>query len=129
MKKHLGFTLMELMITVAIVSLLAAVAYPSYLEQVKKSRRADAQSLLMNVAARQQQALLDSRAFADSVSALSITVTSSVSSFYTISMVVGTGTVPAFTVTATPLGSQTSDSCGALSVNQLGTKSPATGCW
>ncbi|MCP4091353.1 MAG: prepilin-type N-terminal cleavage/methylation domain-containing protein, partial [Gammaproteobacteria bacterium] len=48
--KSRGFTLIELMIVVAIVGILAAIAYPSYQEQVRKSRRADANGALLGLA-------------------------------------------------------------------------------
>jgi type IV pilus assembly protein PilE len=44
-----GFSLMELLITVAIVGILSAVAYPTYISNIQKSRRADAQSVMMEV--------------------------------------------------------------------------------
>ena len=123
-----GFTLIEVMITVAIIALLAAVAYPAYTDHLRKSRRAEAQSLMMNVALRQQQFLLDTRAYAADLSALQVTTPASVASYYGVAMVVGTGAVPEFTVTATPLGAQEGDKCGVLQLDEQGTKSPAN-CW
>jgi type IV pilus assembly protein PilE len=48
-KKETGFTLIELMIAVAVVGILASIAYPSYIDHVRKSRRADAQGALMGL--------------------------------------------------------------------------------
>ena len=123
-----GFTLIELMITVAIVGILAAIAYPAYTGQIRKARRADAQSALMNIAARQQQMLLDTRSYGTSLGALSITLPESVQKTYTISLAIGTATVPGFTAKATPLGPQLPDTCGELSIDQVGAKTPTT-CW
>ena len=123
-----GFTLIELMITVAIIALLAAVAYPAYTEHLRKSRRAEAQSLMMNVALRQQQFLLDTRAYAANLAALQVATPSSLAPYYDVALALGTGAVPGFTVTATPRGAQVGDKCGVLSLDQHGTKSPDN-CW
>lgn len=123
-----GFTLIEAMITVAIVAILSAVAYPIYLEQVRKSHRADAQSYLMSVATRQQQTLLDTRGYATTLAATGLTPTQTVFQNYTLSLTVGTAAVPTFLISATPKNRQVADKCGALSIDQNGTKLPAT-CW
>ncbi|GAB2461157.1 type IV pilin protein [Comamonas humi] len=133
-----GFTLIELMITVAIVGILAAIAYPSYAEYVRKSRRAEAQSVLMDIGTRQQQRLLDTRTYAGAtppsdadtqtaLTALNTSVPPSVSASYTLSIAAG-GTPPTFTATATPTGNQARDTCGTLSLTHTGAKSPST-CW
>ena len=59
-----GFTLIELMIVVAIVGILAGIAYPSYMDHVRKGNRAKAQAFLMDVAQRQQAYLLIHREYA-----------------------------------------------------------------
>ena len=127
--KHLGFTLIELMITVAVVAILAAVAFPSYQEHVRKSRRAEAQSFMMAVASRQQQVLVDTRSYAATVSAVGVQVPTNVTQGYTVVLDVPVGGTT-FTLTLTPTSVQSADACGTLGIDQGGTKSPATsGCW
>ncbi|OQX10272.1 MAG: hypothetical protein BWK73_20705 [Thiothrix lacustris] len=75
-KHHQGFTLIELMITVAIVGILAAIAYPSYTAQVQKSRRADAQIALQEIAQRQEAYFLRNRSYAKDVAQLGYLATS-----------------------------------------------------
>jgi type IV pilus assembly protein PilE len=69
MRHERGFTLIELMIVVAIVAILAAVGYPSYREHVARSQRSQGQQYLADVAQRQEQFLLDSRAYGASTEA------------------------------------------------------------
>lgn len=54
-KQHVGFTLIELMIVVAIVAILAAIAYPSYQEHVRRTKRVEMQSTLIDIAAQIQR--------------------------------------------------------------------------
>ena len=135
MERNKGFTLVELMITVAIIGILAAVAYPSYQDQVRKSRRAEAQSVLMNIGTRQQQMLLDTRNYAEDVTALGITIPAQVDSHYSIAVTAPASTPPSYTATATPKGDQAKDKCGVLGVDQTGTKTAVKsgitqpGCW
>jgi type IV pilus assembly protein PilE len=127
-KKSWGFTLIELMIAVAIVAILASVAYPSYQNAQVKNRRSMAQATLLDVAQRQQQYLMDNRAFASTTSAVGVTVPSDVSTYYTIGITVSSSLPPAFTATATPVAGRSQVSDGTLSINQNGTKLPA-GKW
>ena len=123
-----GFTLIELMITVAVIGILAAVSYPMYQNAMVKNRRSAAQAFLADVAQRQQQFLLDNRGYAGSVGDLRVTAPADVSRYYDLSITAAASTPPSFTATATPksAGSQVRD--GALSITHNGTKLPA-GKW
>ena len=100
-----GFTLIELMITVAIVGILAAE--------------------MMDIANRQEQFLLTDRSYASktTLEASGYTLPSDVSSKYSYAVVTGTGTVPSYTLTFTPTGTQASD--GDLVITSEGVKTPA----
>ena len=65
-----GFTLIELMIVIAIIGILAAVAYPSYMDHVRKGNRAAAQAFMMEVAQRQQNYLMNNREYATTLTSL-----------------------------------------------------------
>lgn len=126
-----GFNLIDLMIAVAIVGVLATIAYPSYQSAVRKSNRGAAQAYLMDVAQRQQQYLLDQRSYAASVTALADATPTTVSSYYTIAIVTSAGPPPSFTVSATPIAGspQAADLSGQpLTIDNTGAKGPS-GAW
>lgn len=123
-----GFTLIELMVTAAIIAILARVAYPSYVSHIKKGLRRSAQAQMLDIANREQQFLLSNRAYVDyaALTTSGYTFPTELSGKYTPSIVVGSTTVPAFTVTFTATGGQTSD--GPLTLNEQGVKGCGAGC-
>lgn len=126
MNNKRGFTLIELMITVAIVGILAAIALPSYQNSVMKSRRADAKSSLMEFAN-----IMERHATVNNSYLPNPAYTPQHTEYYTISITSNTGS--AYTLTAAPIGSQADDECGTLTLSSDGTRtSGATDnsiCW
>jgi type IV pilus assembly protein PilE len=124
-KKQNGFSLIELMITVVVVAVLAAVAYPSYQDHLRKGRRASAQAFLMEIANRQQQYLLDARGYAlgsTALTTLNITAPGDMAAHYSVTVDPSAPTTPpSYTITATPTSTaQSAD--GALTLDYQGNK-------
>lgn len=131
-----GFTLIELMIVVVIVGILAAIAYPSYIQYTVRSNRSAAQSFILGVANKQEQYILDARQYATTLTALNMTEPAEVSQHYGITITGVTVTPPAYSIVATPTGSQSTNdtACGTLTIDQAGQKQKSgTGtvadCW
>lgn len=131
--RQTGLTLVELLIVMVIVAVLAAIAYPSYQGQVRKGSRAAAQSLLVHIANRQAQYILDARNYAvgpGALAALEITLPTEVAAFYTIVIENASGgagptTPPTFTLRALPIGGKRQEADGELRLTHDGAKSRA----
>ena len=131
MRKGRGFTLIEMLIVVAVIGILAAIAVPSYQNHLRKGRRADAEAFLMNVANRQQQYLLDARNYAVGATALTdlgMAPPATVTNFYTVTVTPAAATnPPTFTVTAAPISGGPQDPDGTLAITHEGTKTRMVG--
>jgi type IV pilus assembly protein PilE len=123
-----GFTLIELMVVIAIVGIIAAVAYPSYLQYPRRSARAEAQSYLSGVATLQQQYLVDKRSYAPSLSSLGTSPPRNVASKFAVTLAAADGPPPAFVITAEATGDQVKDACPTLVIDNLGNRTPVS-CW
>jgi type IV pilus assembly protein PilE len=128
-----GFTLIELMITVAIIAILAAVAIPNYSRYVVRSNRAAIESFMLEVSGAQERYLVDNRAYAASLGALGMSVPASLSTRYDVTVTPNAALPPGYSIVATPKGSQLSDTgCGTLTLTSSGAKSASgagTDCW
>ncbi|MFO6422829.1 type IV pilin protein [Motilimonas sp. KMU-193] len=128
--KTAGFTLMEVMIVVAIIGILASIAYPSYQDYVKKSRRADAQAHLMKAALEQESWRITNATYAGNFASLALATSNAYYSFSVVSNAASTYTLKA---TATTGKGQDTDkvgstTCTPLTLNQADAKTPSD-CW
>lgn len=127
-RRSAGFTLIELMIAVAIIGILAAVAYPAYQDSVRKGNRTSAQAFMMDVAQRQKQYFLDNRGYANNLQTLYNMTTdptpSDVAKHYNISVTLLPGPPPGFRVDAQASSTQQTPD-GDLTLNHLGERTPA----
>jgi type IV pilus assembly protein PilE len=123
-----GFTLIELMIVLVIAAIILSLAYPSYVNYVRKSKRGDAQQALMNWSVNQEIWRSNHPTYAGTTDLPAPT-----SDYYNFS-IVGTPSATAFTLRAQAQNDQANDkakdgtSCATLQLNQNGAKTPA-GCW
>ena len=152
MKKQLadGFTLIELMIVIVIVSILASIAYPAYVDQVRKGRRADCAGVLTGLAAAMERKFTENNNYlalagTDATPADSGTPRPSIYSgkcpisppgttYYNLT-IDNITTATTFEISATPVGDQAKDTaCGTLTLTNTGIKrksgtAPINRCW
>ncbi|MDA3920326.1 MAG: prepilin-type N-terminal cleavage/methylation domain-containing protein [Salinisphaera sp.] len=137
--KPFGFTLIELMIVVAIIGILAAIAYPLYIDKVREARRVDAKSALLQIANAEEQYYTIKHQYTGTLGDLGVNGLNSSgiteNGAYQVSVKL-TGTQH-FTATANAQGDQRNDTCVTFTLNDLGVKkAKATGgadatadCW
>jgi type IV pilus assembly protein PilE len=120
-----GFTLIELIIAVAVIGILSAIAYPSYQNHLSKSRRTDGMAALMKEAVLQERYAVQNNGC---YSSAALGGSTSANGYYDMS--VSSNNCDSYTLTATATGVQSSDSdCSILTLDNLGNKTPDSGCW
>jgi len=132
MKKDRGFTLIEILIVMVVIGILAAIAIPSYQNQLRKSSRAAAQAVMMDIANKEIFYLQSQRTYWDcakpcaSFTPIGIALPEDVSRFYDMGVTKDdTTTPPSFVITASPKSGTRQAPDGDLTLNQSGTKSPS----
>ncbi|HQQ69195.1 MAG TPA: type IV pilin protein [Alicycliphilus sp.] len=118
--RHHGFTLIELMIVVAIIGILSAIAYPSYTEYVRRGHRADARAGLLQAQQWLERAATATGTYPTTLPA-ALTWSGDASKRYDIAFASG-NTNAVYTLTAAPKGAQASDKCGTYTLSNTGVR-------
>lgn len=138
LQRSSGFTLIEVMIVVAIIGILSAVAFPSYTEYIRRGNRAEATAALLEAQQFMERYYAANNRYSTAANgnpplpARLQTLPPSGGTRYTLSVVAA---VNSYTLTATPSGSMAADKCGSLTITNTGVKGrSSTGptvaeCW
>lgn len=138
MSKYKGFTLVELLIAVAIVAILAAYASPSYLEYTRKAKRSTAKQVLLEAVARQETFRAQTLGYGRNMTNLGYGSNALITpdGFYSVAVSAAapaTGRATSYTITATALGDQAKDKCDGFSIDNVGNRGVTKGtvdlCW
>jgi type IV pilus assembly protein PilE len=128
-----GFTLIELMITVVVLAIIVAIAVPSYQQQVRKSRRADARNAILDLAGREERFLSISNSYSQIPGDVGYAVFPATvnNGYYQLTVaspdLTQPGVTPSYLITATYFGPQVADTdCAQFTVNQLGQQAALT---
>lgn len=132
-----GFTLIELVVTMVVIAILAAIAIPAYTSQMRKSRRTEAKTALLDLAAREERFSSTNSAYTATAANLGYSggFPQIVGSGYYLINVTINAAGSTFSATATPQGVQAKDTaCGTYTLDNTGTESvsgpsAATACW
>ena len=119
---NLGFTLIELMITVVIIGILASIAYPTYTRYVQEARVTDGQAKLMEIAGQLERCYTSDYSYSG---CLSLPMMSENRNY----KVTGEISASTYTLTATHSGSQVTSGCETLTLDQTGNHTPNDACW
>ena len=124
-----GFTLIELMIVVVILSILVGIGYPSYLSQTMRANRAEGKGMLVDAAARQERFFSDNNAYTADVTELNYPDPAiSENQLYRLT---AAATPTTFTLTATAINRQANDAdCATMTFSSTGVRGGTTNnCW
>ena len=132
MKKNRGFTLIEILIVLVVIGILAAIAIPSYNNQLIRSSRSAAQAVMAEIANKEAFYLQSQRTYFDCAkpcttwSTIGVSIPDDVSRFYDVySTKDDTTTPPSFIITASPKSGTRQATDGDITLNQKGDKAPA----
>jgi type IV pilus assembly protein PilE len=149
-KKNEGFTLIELLTTVAVIGILASIAYPSYQSHVKKTRRADAQGALMGFANAMERFFTENNTYLGAAGTTATPANTGAPRIYSTqspvdgsikyyNLTISAASASTYTIQAAPIAGspQANDQCGTLTLTNAGVRGitgaasgvQASDCW